>query len=95
MELPLFQGIAKLSGNDYPKDIGKYEVTAELDAGIPSDTAIYTVTTVKATLEIKPMQGNITFGPDIFYYDGNPTQVTLAVGFQSLRPGFYVSEEGE
>ncbi len=74
----LFQGdITNLSGNDYPTDIGKYEVTAELDVTIPNDTIIYTVTTVKATLEIKPIQGNITFGPDIFYYDRNPKPVII------------------
>jgi hypothetical protein len=74
----LYSGtIEKLSGPDYPTDIGKYEVTAELDVTIPNDTIIYTVTTVKATLEIKPIQGNITFGPDIFYYDGNPKPVKI------------------
>jgi hypothetical protein len=74
----LYSGtIEKLSGNDYPTDIGKYEVTAELDVTIPSDTAIYTVTTVKATLEITPIQGNITFGSNIFYYDGNPKPVII------------------
>jgi len=75
----LFRGVTtQLSGPDYPTDIGKYEVTAELDVTIPNDTIIYTVTTVKATLEIKPIQGSVTFGSNIFYYDGNPKPVILS-----------------
>ena len=66
--------ITSPSGYSYPKDIGKYTVTAELDTSI-STTIKYTVSTVTATLEITPIQGNITFGPDIFYYDGNPKPV--------------------
>jgi len=66
--------ITSPSGYSYPKDIGKYTVTAELDTSI-STTIKYTVSTVIATLEITPIQGNITFGPDIFYYDGNPKPV--------------------
>ena len=68
--------ILNLNGQ-YPTDIGKYNVTAELYNPI-STTVKYTVPTVTATLEIKPIQGNITFGPNIFYYDGNPKPVILS-----------------
>jgi hypothetical protein len=71
--------ITSASGYSYPKDIGIYNVTAELDNSIPT-VIKYTVTTVTATLEIKPIQGNVTFGPNIFYYDGKPKPVaTLSV----------------
>ena len=69
--------ITKLSGNDYPKVIGKYTVKAELDDSIPNDTTIYTVSTVTATLEITPIQGNVTFGPNIFYYDEKKQPVVI------------------
>ena len=69
--------ITKLSGPDYPKDIGKYTVKAELDDSIPNDTTIYTVSTVTATLEITPIQGNVTFGPNIFYYDEKKQPVVI------------------
>ena len=71
--------ITSASGYSYPKDIGIYNVTAELDNSIPT-VIKYTVSTVTATLEIKPIQGNVTFGPNIFYYDGKPKPVaTLSV----------------
>ena len=70
--------ITKLSGPDYPKDSGKYTVKAELDDSIPNDTTIYTVSTVTVTLEIKSIQGSVTFGPNIFYYDaGKPKPVVI------------------
>ena len=70
--------ILNLNGQ-YPTDIGKYNVTAELYNPI-STTVKYTVPTVTATLEIKPTQGIVTFGQNIFYYDGKPKPVvTLSV----------------
>jgi hypothetical protein len=73
----LYKGIPTISSGQYPKDIGKYTVTAELD-DIISTAVKYTVPTVTATLEIKPIQGNVTFGSNIFYYDGKPKPVILS-----------------
>ena len=69
--------LTKLSGNDYPKDIGaSCNVTAELDTTVSTEI-LYTVTTVKATLNITSITGVVTFGPNIFYFDGNPKPVQI------------------
>jgi hypothetical protein len=70
----LYGGIRTVTEGQYPKDIGRYDVTAELDTEV-STTTKYTVSPVSATLTITSIQGNITFGPDIFYYDRNPKPV--------------------
>ena len=68
--------ITSAEGYSYPKDIGKYNVTAELDTSI--STAInYTVSTVTATLEIISQISNVVFGPNIFYYDGQQKQLQI------------------
>jgi hypothetical protein len=66
--------ITSASGYSYPKDIGEYNVTAELDTSIPT-TIKYTVSTVIATLEIISQISNVVFGPNIFYYDGQQKQL--------------------
>jgi hypothetical protein len=69
--------LTKLSGNDYPKDIGaSCNVTAELDTTVSTEI-LYTVTTVKATLNITSITGVVTFGPNIFYFDGKPKPVQI------------------
>jgi len=68
--------ITSASGYSYPKDIGKYNVTAELDTSIPT-TIKYTVSTVIATLEIISQISNVVFGPNIFYYDGQQKQLQI------------------
>ena len=69
--------LTKLSGNDYPKDIGaSCNVTAELDTTVSTEI-LYTVTTVKATLNITSITGVVTFGLNIFYFDGNPKPVQI------------------
>ena len=68
--------LTSASGYSYPKDIGKYNVTAELDTTI--DTPIkYTVSTVIATLDIISQISNVVFGPNIFYYDGQQKQLQI------------------
>jgi len=68
--------ITSASGYSYPKDIGQYNVTAELDTSIPT-TIKYTVSTVIATLEIISQISNVVFGPNIFYYDGQQKQLQI------------------
>ena len=62
----LYRGIPTISQGQYPQDIGKYNVTAELDTDISTGIK-YTVSTVNATLNIIPIQGDVIFGPNIFY----------------------------
>lgn len=77
--------LTKLSGNDYPKDIRpSYKVTAELDTTVSTEI-LYTVTTVTATLNITSITGIVTFGPNIFYYDGNPKPVQILSTFPSEK----------
>ena len=68
--------ITSASGYSYPKDIGKYNVIAELDTSIPT-TIKYTVSTVIATLDIISQISNVVFGPNIFYYDGQQKQLQI------------------
>ena len=75
--------LTKLSGNDYPKNIKpSYKVTAELDTTVSTEI-LYTVTTVTATLNIISIIGEVTFGPNIFYTDGNPKPVQILSTFPS------------
>jgi hypothetical protein len=77
--------IAELVWNDYPKDIGaSCNVTAELDTTVSTEI-LYTVTTVKATLNITSITGVVTFGPNIFYFDGNPKPVQILSTFPSEK----------
>ena len=75
-EVKLYGGITKISQGQYPKDIAIYDVIAELDTTI-STTTKYTVSTVTATLNIRPIQGNIKFGPNIFYFNDQPKPVEI------------------
>ena len=72
----LYRGITTISQGQYPKDIGIYNVKAELDNDI-STTIKYTVSTVNATLNIIPQISNVVFGPNIFYYDGQQKQLQI------------------
>lgn len=70
--------LTEISGN-YPIDASVYNVIAELDTSVPTATR-YTVTTKTVKLNIVSIKGNITFGPNIFYYDEKPKPVaTLSV----------------
>jgi len=75
-EVKLYGGITTISKGQYPTDIGLYNVTAELDTEV-STTTKYTVSPVSATLTITSIKGDVTFGPNIFYYDGNPKPVKI------------------
>ena len=72
--------LIKLSGTDYPKNVSKYNVVSELDASI-STIKKYTVSNVTSTLEIISVQGDVTFGPNIFYYNGEPKPVQILTQF--------------
>ena len=70
--------LTEISGN-YPINTSVYNVIAELDTSVPTATR-YTVTTKTVKLNIVSIKGNITFGPNIFYYDKKPKPVvTLSV----------------
>ena len=70
--------LTEISGN-YPINTSVYNVIAELDTSVPTATS-YTVTTKTVKLNIVSIKGNITFGPNIFYYDGKSKPVvTLSV----------------
>ena len=66
--------LTEISGN-YPINTSVYNVIAELDTSVPTATS-YTVTTKTVKLNIVSIKGNITFGPNIFYYDEKPKPVT-------------------
>ena len=66
--------LIEISGN-YPIDASVYNVVAELDTSVPTATS-YTVTTKTVKLNIVSIKGDITFGPNIFYYDGKSKPVT-------------------
>lgn len=72
----LYHGITTISQGQYPKDIGIYNIKAELDNDI-STTIKYTVSTVNATLNITSQISNVVFGPNIFYYDGQQKQLQI------------------
>ena len=72
----LYRGITTISQGQYPKDIGIYNIKAELDNDI-STTIKYTVSTVNATLNITSQISNVVFGPNIFYYDGQQKQLQI------------------
>lgn len=75
-EVKLYKSITTISSGQYPKDIGKYTVTAELDTSI-STTIKYTVSTVTATLDIISQISSVEFGPNIFYYDDKPKELQI------------------
>ena len=66
--------LTEISGN-YPINTSVYNVVAELDTSVPTATS-YTVTTKTVKLNIVSIKGDITFGPNIFYYDGKSKPVT-------------------
>lgn len=68
--------LIKSSGNDYPKDSSLYEVIAELNTEIKTPIK-YTVSTTTATLKIIPIQASISFGSNVFNYDGSPKQIQI------------------
>lgn len=72
----LHQNITTVSSGQYPKDIGRYDVTAELDTTV-STTTKYTVSSVSAILTITSIKGDVKFGPNVFYFDGNPKPVQI------------------
>jgi len=72
----LYGGIRTVTEGQYPKDIGRYDVTAELDTEV-STTTKYTVSPVSATLTITSIKGDVKFGTNVFYFDGNPKPVQI------------------
>lgn len=74
--IKLYKGITSVEKGRYPSDIGLYNVTAELDTDISTGIK-YTVSTVNATLNIIPIQGDVIFGPNIFYFDRKPKPVQI------------------
>jgi hypothetical protein len=72
----LYGGIRTVTEGQYPKDIGRYDVTAELDTEV-STTTKYTVSTVNATLNIISQISSVEFGPNIFYYDDEPKELQI------------------
>lgn len=77
--------LSDLKSGKYPVDSDKYTVTAELDTSIAT-SKIYTVSKVSSTLEIKPIQASISFGPNIFYYDGLPKQIQILSKTPNFNP---------
>ena len=71
-----YGGIRTVTEGQYPKDIGRYDVTAELDTEV-STTTKYTVSPVSATLTITSIKGDVKFGTNVFYFDGNPKPVQI------------------
>ena len=67
--------LTEISGN-YPIDASVYNVVAELDTSVPTATS-YTVTTKTVKLNIVSIKGDITFGPNIFYYDEKSKPVAI------------------
>jgi hypothetical protein len=75
-EVKLYKSITTISSGQYPKDIGKYNVTAELDTTVKTPIK-YTVSTVNSTLDIISQISSVEFGPNIFYYDGQQKQLQI------------------
>lgn len=66
----------KLHSGTYPKDVGTYDVIAELDTS-KFTTEIYSVSTIQSKLIIVSILGDVKYGPNIFYFDGNKKPVQI------------------